>query len=468
MKVSEQVIETIKDTIQRHNLIKDGDFVLVGVSGGADSVCLLHALLSLKKSINFEVEAAHVNHMLRGADADSDEEYVLSLCKKLKVKASSVRIDVDALAKDKKMTLEEAGRLARYEFFTELCSGKKNYKIATAHNKNDQAETLLMRIMRGTGTSGLRGIKYLRRDNVIRPLLDVERKDIEAYCDENNLEFRTDITNTENTQTRSRIRNVLIPMLEEQFNPNIVSTLARLTNNVADDADFLDNYANRLYKRLNSPLPDHKPTVLHIESLNMIGFSIQARLVLIAAREAMGRSDYNLERRHIIDILSLCDADTGDSLDLPEGLRVSVEYGWLYFVNTVTDISNGNADFTVKVFPGNSYDLPNGYRLKLEVKDSGYEHKANEMRLNYDIIDDEALSVRFRRRGDRFVYDMDGKSKKVSRYLIDQKVSRRERDSIPLLCHDGKVAAILGIRVATPFYINKNTGKILVVTYERC
>ena len=192
------VLQKVQETICRHNMIKIGDKVLAAVSGGADSVCMFHVLNQLKDKLGFSVFCAHVNHCLRGESADADESFVEKLCGEYDVPFFSKRVDVARLATDKKLTLEEAGRLARYEFFEEISRKENISRIATAHNKNDNAETVLMRIIRGTDVDGLKGIAYVRDDNVIRPVLDISRKEIEEYCAENSLDFCTDATNSEN------------------------------------------------------------------------------------------------------------------------------------------------------------------------------------------------------------------------------------------------------------------------------
>lgn len=467
MKISQPLLAALQNTILQHDLIAPGDTVLVAVSGGADSVCLLHALHRLQQELQCALCAAHVNHMLRGSDADEDEAYVRTLCESLDVPLAVKRVDVRALAAAEKVTLEEAGRMARYAFFAEQRKVRSVQKVATAHNKNDQAETVLMRVMRGTGIEGLRGIQYRRADQVIRPLLDIARADIEAYCRENGLRYQTDATNLEPAQTRSRIRNLLLPLLQEQFNPDIVSALARLAQNTGEDADFLDAYARRLYQRLNSPMPSHKPVVLHIESLQMIGPAIQARLVLLAAQDAMHAPDYRLERKHILDILALCGQPTGTSLSLPQGLQASVEYSWLYFKDSRQDTVPEDKEFCIEAKAGGTYRLPNGAgRVTLAWEPAGYRRAEGQMVLDRAAIGDAPLTLRSRRKGDRFIYDPSGKSKKLSRYLIDQKMPRDARDKMTLLCCGDVIAAIIGQRVAAPFYTDANTEEVLVVTYE--
>ena len=461
--ITEAVLSTVRDTIKKNRLIKKGDKVLVALSGGADSVTLLDSLLKLKDEFSFSVGAAHLNHMIRGADADRDEGYCAELCTVLSVPFYAERINIPEVSKTDGISEELAGRNARYEFLKRICEQKGYSIIATAHNKNDKAETVLMRILRGTGIDGLCGIKYTREDGVIRPLLDVSRDNIEKYCEENNLKYCTDSTNLENEYTRNKIRNKLIPLLEEEFNPNIIETLCVLADNSEEDADFINGYAERLYKRINSPMPKRKPIVLHIESLNMVAESIQSRLIKIAAKEAMGE-EYVLSKVHIDSIKNLLNMETGASFSAPKGLFVNVKYGWLEFV---TEKENVEADaFCYEIdLSDNSSVL--AHNISFKVAEGMVKAEENQMIVDFDKISDKMLSVRNRRIGDRFSLYKDGKAKKLKDFFIDKKISRNERGSIPLLCADKEIIAIIGHRVAENYKVSENTKKVLVITYER-
>ena len=273
----------ILKTISEFNMFGRGDRVLAAVSGGADSVCMLHMLCALKKNLGFELACAHLNHGLRGEAAEADARFVEELCKKLGVTFYVKCVDVAELAKDCKLSTEEAGRKARYDFFNELKEAHGFTRIATAHNKNDNAETVLMRIIRGSGLDGLSGIPYVREDNVVRPLLDVSRQEIEEYCKKYNLEYRTDTTNLENDYTRNKVRNLLIPYIEKEFNSGIIDSLNRLSKNASQDSQFVNDYAKRLFERLGSPLPGGKLNTIHIESFKMVDNAIKARILRMAA-----------------------------------------------------------------------------------------------------------------------------------------------------------------------------------------
>ena len=336
------VTDAARQAISEYNLIEYGETVLAAVSGGADSVCLLYVLCALKRELGIKVICAHLNHGIRGASADADEEFVGELCKKLGVKFYSKKTDVLSLAKASGETTEEAGRTARYAFFDEIARKHKIDKIATAHNKNDNIETVLMRIIRGTGIDGLGGIPIKRDGGIIRPLLNVSRSEIEAFCAENGIAYRTDETNSSLDYTRNKIRLELLPFLEKEFSPSALESINRLSQTAREDADFLNSYAERLYKRLGNPLPGKKPTVIHCESLKMLERAIKVRIVRIAAKEA---GCENLSKVHIENVLALLNSQTGAATDLPCGVRAQVNYGWIEFSKNVKAAQNLSETF---------------------------------------------------------------------------------------------------------------------------
>ncbi len=453
-------------TIDKYNMLKRGDRVLAAVSGGADSVCMLHILNRLKNDLGISLFCAHVNHGLRGDAADHDEAFVRDLCKGLKVPFYSKKFDVAAIAAEKKQTLEEAGRYVRYSFFNEL---KANYgfnKIATAHNKNDNAETVLMRIIRGTGVDGLSGIAYVREDNVIRPILDISRAEIEGYCKEYQLEFCTDATNADDDYTRNKIRNQLIPYLEKEFNSGITDSLVRLSANAEEDSRFLKGYAGRLLERLGSPLPGNTPNTLHIESFKMIERSIGTRIIRMAAdRSATG---VKLEKRHIDDIFGILDKPTGTTIDLPKGLRAEVNYGWLTFTgpNDKKTVFVQNDDFFTEVTVGETVFLE-GINKNISIREElgSYKCQINEIAADLDKIGNQPLFLRSRRDGDKIVYFGDGRTKKIKKIFIDEKIPQRDRNKIPLLATGNEVIAVVGNRVSEKYKSTKDTERTLVIEY---
>ena len=221
--------QKILQTIKKYNLIENGDGIVIGVSGGPDSICLLHVLNELKNELNFKIYVAHINHMIR-KEADEETEYVKEFCENLGIECYIKRIDVVEIANNLKRGTEETGRQIRYEFFKEVLEKTTSNKIATAHNNNDKVETILMNILRGSGLSGLKGIEAIRDNKYIRPLIETSREEIEEYCKVNNLNPRIDKSNNENIYTRNKVRNVVIPYIKQEFNSNILKTIRKNQN----------------------------------------------------------------------------------------------------------------------------------------------------------------------------------------------------------------------------------------------
>ncbi len=469
MNISLNVREKVKNTIKEYEMIEKGDKVLVALSGGADSVCLTHILSCLAQELKFKVSAAHLNHGIRGEEATRDEEFSRAFCEKLGIGFYCKHIKAVEIAETEGITVEEAGRKERYAFFEEICKKDGQKTVATAHNKDDAAETVLMRIIRGTGIDGLSGVKFVREDGVIRPLLKVSRAEIEAYCRENSLEYCTDSTNLDNNYTRNKVRNELLPYLRENFNPNITESLVNLSESATADSEFINSYARRLFKRLGSPMPNRKPVVLHIESISMVDRAIEARLIMAAAKEAMGE-DFYLEKKHIRDILSLKNKDTGASLNFSKGLTVRVMYGWLEFRNeNHMEMNQAMAfenDYITEIEPGNGYKIEgrDGTVFVKRVVLGEYKKTPGDILIDEDKID-KAVYLRNRRKGDKMVVYSDGRSKKLKNIFIDMKIPRDKRDDIPLICQGDEVIAIVGGRVSEKYKVDKNSTKAWVVYY---
>jgi len=233
------IIEKIDNNIKEYSLIKERQNILLGISGGPDSVMLFHVLINIREKKKFNFYAAHINHLYRGEDAYKDEEFVRKLCSDFNIKLYVKRQNASKLAKESKITEEEAGRKIRYDFFNKILNEIKGGLVATAHNKNDQAETLLQRIIRGTGIEGLSGMDY-KQDNIIRPLLNIEKKEIINYLKKNNLDYCIDKTNEEPIYGRNKVRLELIPYIENRFNENFQDTLFRMSQNMKDDYEIIN------------------------------------------------------------------------------------------------------------------------------------------------------------------------------------------------------------------------------------
>lgn len=324
------VKEIVEATINKYSLIDDGDKIVVAVSGGPDSICLLNVLneiiCSRKKQIKMVV--AHVNHMIRN-EAKDDEKFVENFCKKIGIEFYSKSIDVKEIANNNKIGLEEAGRIARYEFFDEVLKLTKSNKIAIAHNKNDKIETIIMHALRGSGTSGLQGIQA-KSGIYIRPLIDCDRENIELYCKENNIDARIDKTNFDNIYTRNKIRNVVIPYIKQEFNPNIINTLSRLSDLIKEENDYIDNQVKNIFEKIKLE-ETNAQIVLNLKEFNLQEKVIKSKLVLYTIMRLFGTSK-GIEKIHIEDILKLCQNNIGNKYLTPnKNTKILVKGGKIYF-----------------------------------------------------------------------------------------------------------------------------------------
>ena len=325
--VKEQVLNTIK----KYNLINENDIVLIGVSGGPDSICLLHILNTLKEKLKIKIYVAHVNHMIR-KEADSETEYVRNICNNLGIECFVKKIDVEELAKQSKKGTEEMGREIRYNFFDEIANKVKANKIVTAHNNNDNAETILLNILRGSGISGLKGIEAKRDNKYIRPLIETNRKDIEEYCKDNLLNPKIDKTNLDIIYKRNKVRNELIPYIKKEFNPNIIKTINRLSEIVKDENCFLDKIVDTTFNDICIEEQANKKIILDLKKFNKLDIVIKRRIVLYTINKLLSTTE-GIEKINIDDIIKLCDNNIGNKYLKPiKKLKILVEKGKIFYI----------------------------------------------------------------------------------------------------------------------------------------
>lgn len=469
------MLEEVLAFINKNSMLKRGEKVLVALSGGPDSVCLLHVLYSLKERLEISIMAAHVNHCLRGKDSDEDEAYALKFCEELNIPCYVNRVDINKLSKERGLSSEMAGREARYEFFNELKEKYNMDKIALAHNSNDQAETIIMRFMRGTGIEGLTGIKPIRDGIYIRPILQLSRQKIEEYCLGNNLIPRIDKTNLENVYSRNKVRLELIPYMQKNFNPDIINTLNRMANIVGKDNEYIDNIAEEKFKKYCSIKNEY--LVIYKEAFKEAE-PIITRIIRKAINNFFG-SLYNLEWIHIYDIIDLQAQGTGKMINLPHNIIVENQYGDIILRRNIIKqqdlkeliVKNSNVN---EESLRDGIELENtflGYKISLKLLSSDESFDFNKDTLckffDYDKMENKDIIIRARREGDKFTpYGMSG-SKKVKDLFIDLKVPKNERDQIPLFCVENQICWIVGCRISDKYKIEKNTKRIVKVKFER-
>lgn len=387
--------EKILKTIKKYNLISNGDKIVVAVSGGPDSMCLLNILKNLRQKFNIELFVAHINHMIR-EEADSETEYVKNYCEKNNIKCFIKRANVLEMAKEQKKGTEEMGRIVRYDFFEYVANEVSANKIAIAHTENDNAETILMNLMRGASLEGLKGIEPIR-GKYIRPLIECNREEIEKYCEINKLDPKFDKTNNDNTYTRNKIRNLLIPYIKKEFNPNIIETLNRLAVLARQDATYFnkivkESYADiLLYENINNNdinnvnenlekyivkeekitrnieqklnnskiLTDKievtkldnikaeekveknninieiekksKHIILDLKKFNKLEYVIKSRVLLDSINKLLGTTK-GIEKINIEDMIKLCEKNIGNKYLIPnKNVKIFVKKGKIFF-----------------------------------------------------------------------------------------------------------------------------------------
>ena len=463
------MLDKVINYIKENKIIQQDDRILVALSGGPDSVCLLHMLYRIKDKFNLKLGAIHINHMLRGEEADKDENYIIDLCEQMGIKHYVKRINIEYIAKETNVSLETAGRNERYKAFEEIKIKDKYNKIAVAHNANDQAETILMRIMRGTGLEGLTGIKPQREGGIIRPILCLNRQEIEDYCEYNGLNPRIDASNYDRHYSRNRVRLDILPYMRDNFNKDIIDTLNRMTLLLQKDNEFIEEYSKKCYniycKKHNNKLEILK------ELFEKEMESIITRVVIIAFKE-ISKSYQNFEMKHIYEIVNLAFRETGKKINLTNNIICENLYGNIVLSKNDNKYYNSCVKTEIKLDKDNIIENIefNNYIINFEVIENKKKEKFTKNNLiklfNYDKIEKEIL-IRYRKDGDKIIpLGMSG-SKKVKDIFINSKVPREERDNTPILCFDDKISWIVGYKTSQLFKIDSDTKMILKITVSR-
>lgn len=442
------MIDKVKNTMLEHNMMPDNS-VLVGLSGGADSVALLHIMKRLSAEYGFKVYAAHINHGLRGNDAVRDADFSNRLCDLLGIEFFLKNADVRALAKELRTSEEMAGRQVRYDFFRELMSSHGIDFTATAHHKNDSAETIVMNFIRGSATTGLCGIPY-KRECFIRPMLDVSRSEIESYCSENSLEYVTDKTNLDTVYTRNKIRNVLIPQIEKDFNPNFCDTVTQNARIIRDDEDFLKITAENEYERIA------ENGAVDVSELKKLHKSVARRIIRIMIDKVSGTSD--VSSAVVENILDLCDKNrTGTSCDITKNVAARIEYGKLIVAYAKAECD----EFSYEIKIGESCFIPEtGYTVEVSYADEKDNDRAEYFMLPKGV---SSIAVTNRRRGDRFVPSGMTGSKSVKEYMINEKIPQNMRSRTGIVRIGDNIAWIIGYRRDERYKFYKNGIKIRII-----
>lgn len=456
------MLEKVNQTIINYQMIEANDSILVGVSGGVDSVVLLDILVKLRPVYNLTIFVAHLNHGLRGKAADEDEAFVVNLAEKYNVKVYTKKEDMLAYADANKISSEEAGRVLRYAFFDEIMQRENIQKIAIAHNKNDQAETILMRIMRGTGLDGIVGIKPVN-GRIIRPLLFCSRAEIEAFECAEKLNHREDDTNKENIYTRNTIRNQLIPQLENLYNPNLVEGLSRMGQLLADDLEIIENQLEEILQKIAFQRQE-KMVSFNRKVFWDLSLGLKRRVLRHAIQSIQGDL-VNIEEKHIHNMIQLISqGKTGKEIHLTNGWIAKNNYD--FFEISQPSEKYANYEFELEIGKKQSFGT---FEIETFVEDKikidFYTKDIFLKFFDYDRIK-SSLKVRNRRPGDRIVpLGMKG-SKKIKDLFIDEKVASDKRNQIPLIVCGDEIVWVVGYRIGDGFKVSEQTKKVLVVKYN--
>ncbi|WP_130808077.1 tRNA lysidine(34) synthetase TilS [Senegalia massiliensis] len=453
-------------TIEKYNLIKKHDNIIVGVSGGPDSIFLLSILDKIKQKIKFNIVVCHINHGTRGIETDKDEIFVKKLCKKMKVDFHSIKVDMNGYAKEKSISSEEAGRELRYDFFRKILKKYNNKgSVAVAHNKNDQAETMIMRFLRGTGIDGLKGMDFKNGD-IIRPVLNISREEIEKYIADNDIEVRIDETNKMDIYRRNKIRLNLIPDIKEEYNPSIIDTLYRTSKIMKVDSDFINNYANTQFDNLKTQISKEK---ISLDKHNLINQhkAIQYRIIRLAIERLIGHLK-EIEQIHIESIINLMENNiTGKRIDISNGIEAFINYKYLEIrLKTKEEKIILDRQLNLKNI---NYINELGLEITLKVEDFN-KNKINQKDrfikyFDYDKIVG-GLFIRFRKSGDKFKpLGMKG-NKKLKDFFIDEKIPRENREKIPIIYDKQGILWVVGHRISENYKVNSTTKKVLMIAIK--
>lgn len=445
--------------IKKEKLLENKDSILIGVSGGVDSVALLHFLVSIRDRYELTLFAAHINHGLRGSDSENDEKFVVNLCNFFDIKLYLKKIDIRQKSIDDKISIEEAGRNARYDYFDMVCKKYNIKKVALAHHRDDQVETILMRIIRGTGFKGLRGILPFR-DNIIRPFLSIGKDEIEIYANENNLYHRQDNSNYELIYHRNNIRLELIPMMEK-LNNNFKENILHIGKMSRDYYDF---FQKEIENNWNFIVVDNK---IDIKSFNKLHIALKREILL-----KWCNCVHNIGFSHIEIILNklMESSITTWSIDLPGGYKIKRKYEYL-FLEKNTNIAIQNYSYLIR--ENKVYCLPKiNIIVSNEILSPDKVKKIHKNRFvaffDYDKIKilGVPMILRNKSNGDRIApVGMLG-TKKIKDIFIDRKIPVDERWKIPVLAVNEEIVWVLGYNKGRNFMIDSTTKKILMISFK--
>lgn len=447
-KTMDPLEKKVLETIQAYHLVKSGEHVLVAVSGGADSVALLLVLRKLGERLPLQLFAAHVNHKLRGADSDEDEQFVRRLCAGLEVPLDVTQVDTRAEAEKTRQNLEDMARRIRYDFFFKV-AGKHDAVVATGHTLSDQVETFLMKLIRGAGPAGLSGIYPVRINEqttppvtVVRPLIETTREEVLSYLVSRNQEYRTDVSNVDLSFDRNWVRHQLIPLVKERLNPDLVYAVGRTAGLFREVEEFLVSEGKKALESCGRM--SDRGMVLNIPKLHDLPAILQKEVIRQSILRSRGELT-NISLQNVESALALCEGPSGREVHLPGDLRVLREFDHLTFLS-----KRGAPGFCYRLtIPGEVYVGEVGKRVKVR-RVAAQRVEVDRQRQTADTksvllkLEGDDLVVRNRRPGDRYARSARYPKTKLKKLLLEQRIPRSKRDRLLVLEFGGEIVWVEG------------------------
>lgn len=463
-------LRKVKEYIKQHGMLNQNDRVILGLSGGADSVCLFLMLHAMAKENGWLLYPVHVNHGIRGEEALEDQKFCEKLCEKYGYSCRVISVDVPGLAKFHGISEEEAGRNVRYEAFENLAAqleeqvGKDSVKIAVAHHKNDQAETVLHHLCRGTDVTGMAGIRS-RRGNLIRPLLCLSREEIETYLRKECQPFQTDSTNQTDEYTRNRLRNCILPQLTEKINKKTVEHICELADTMAEVEDFLGVEGKKAWEQLVTF--DSEEFRICVEEMEKV-HPVMKRWVISKACERLSGTKKNIDKTHIQSVMELAEKQVGRKINLPYGMEAVREYGAI-LLHIPKENEDGNWEIPLST-DGTSQKLIDGTIVTAKIISAeNIENISKEIPKNscikwfdYDKIKNTVV-LRTLQKDDEMVIDTAGHHKSVKKLCMDAGISARERAYIWGIAEGSNLLWVPRVRAGAGCYVTQDTKRILEI-----
>lgn len=471
-------MKRIEKFIQKYHMLTCGDKVIAGVSGGADSVCLFLMLLELREKIGFDLIAVHVHHGLRGEAADQDQRFVEALCEQHRIPLEIFRVNLESIAKKRKQSLEEAGRMVRREAFDSVCQKYGGNKIALAHHQNDNAETLLWNLSRGTGLDGLGGIRPVN-GKFIRPLLCMNRKEIEEYLSKRKQSYCIDETNAGTDYTRNKLRHLVLPILEEQVNSAAVRHMNETMEQIWELQEYMQEQVEAAYQEC---VQEHseKACWIQIQQNSFETFpELIKKMVIRKGMEQVGGKKRDLSHKHVDVMMELMNKQVGRTVDLPYEMHAKRNYEGIRLEKRRTYSSGEEKKAEIMQECMSELNIPGEIILadrNLKVRCKILEKPKNlSIRdipqkiytkwFDYDIIK-SSLYIRTRQAGDNIVIDEKGHQKKLKSWFVDEKIPKEVRDSQLLLAENNDILWVLGHRMSQAYQVKQSTKWILQIEVE--